>query len=532
MANSRLPIPRRVSRGLALFTVAFLAASWAPGARAQTGAEARAAARRYREAREPQILKDFVTLLAMPNVASNLADVRKNAQYLAEQLRSRGLAAQLLEVPNAPPAVFAELRAPGATRTVVFYAHYDGQPVDPAQWKGAPFTPVLRDKALQQGGRDIPFPSAGQRVSGEARVYARSASDDKASIWAMLTALDAMKAANITPSVNIKFFFEGEEEAGSGHLGAILAKYKDTLRADAWLFCDGPMSPTGEQQVLFGSRGVVGLELTVFGPTRPLHSGHYGNWAPNPGALIATLIASMRDDDGRIKIANYYDDVRPVTVAERRAIAALPPVDATLRASLGLARTEANGAVLAERIMLPALNVRGIRVGGVRETGANVISTEAYASFDLRMVPNQRPERVKALVEKHIAAQGYHIVRDVPDSATRVRFPKIARLEWDAGYPPQRASLDDAFGRAIVAAVGEGAVKPPLVVPTSGGSGPGYLFTEILGAPVVNLPIANYDNNQHAANENLRLQNLWDGIELYAAVFTRLGKTWAWGVVQ
>jgi acetylornithine deacetylase/succinyl-diaminopimelate desuccinylase-like protein len=241
---------------------------------------------------------------------------------------------------------------------------------------------------------------------------------------------------------------------------------------------------------------------------------------------MANLIASMRDDDGHIRIAGYYDAVRPISASERKAIAALPPVDANLRASLGLARTEADNAPLAERIMVPALNVRGIRAGGVRELGANAISTEAYASFDLRLVPDQKPERVKELVEKHIAGQGYHVVRDIPDSATRVRYPKVARVEWDSGYPAQRASLDDAFGQALIAAIADGAPRPPLVAPTSGGSGPSYLFTQILGVPVVSLPIANYDDNQHAANENLRVQNLWDGIELYAGLLARLGKTW------
>ncbi|HYV96730.1 MAG TPA: M20/M25/M40 family metallo-hydrolase [Gemmatimonadaceae bacterium] len=489
---------------------------------AATGAQARAAARTYRESREPELLTDFSTLLAMPNVASNLADVRRNADYLVRQLESRGASARLLELEGAPPAVYGELPAPGATRTVVFYAHYDGQLVVPSEWRGAPFTPVLRD-----GTRDIPFPSAGQRANGESRIYARSAGDDKATIIALLTAVDALKTANITRSVNIKFFFEGEEEAGSPHLAAILTKYKTVLKADAWVFGDGPMAQNGDQLAVFGQRGVIGLQLTVYGPTRPLHSGHYGNWAPNPGALIANLVASMRNDDGHIRIANYYDDVAPISASERRALAAMPRVDSSLRASLGLAHTEAGDAVLAERIMLPAFNVRGIRVGNVGATSTNAISTEAMASFDLRLVPNQQPDRVKSLVERHLATQGYHVVRETPDSATRARFAKIVKAEWEGGYPPQRASLDDPFGRALVAAMTEGARKAPVVMPTSGGSGPSYLFTDLLGAPVVSVPIANYDNNQHAANENLRVQNLWDGIEMYAALFARLGKTWA-----
>jgi acetylornithine deacetylase/succinyl-diaminopimelate desuccinylase-like protein len=496
-------------------------------ATAQTGADARAAARRHREANEATILREFATLLALPNVASNHADIRRNADHLMTMLRRRGATAQILEVPNAPVSVYGEIRAPGATRTIVLYAHFDGQPVDPRQWQGAPFTPVLRDKALYQGGKDVPFPASGQRVERDWRIYARSASDDKGSIIAMLTAIDAMRAANLTPSVNIKFFFEGEEEAGSSHLKAILEKYRDLLRADAWLFCDGPVHQSGRLQAVFGLRGVVGLELTVYGPTRPLHSGHYGNWAPNPGALIANLIASMRDDDGQVKVAGFYDDVQPISATERAALGALPAVDSALRVSLSLPRTEAGNALLAERIMVPALNVRGIRVGGVQETGANVISTEAFASFDIRLVPVQRPDHVREVMERHVAAQGYHIVRETPDSVTRARYPKIARLEWESGYPAQRAAMDGDFASALLAALSDGAAQPPLAVPTLGGSGPAYLFTEVLGAPVVTLPLANYDNNQHAANENLRLGNLWDGIEMYAGLLVRLGREWS-----
>ncbi|MFN8580450.1 MAG: M20/M25/M40 family metallo-hydrolase [Gemmatimonadaceae bacterium] len=496
-----------------------------------TGATVRASARQYREANEAAILTEYRELLSLPNVASDLPNIRRNASLLMQMLQRRGATTRLLELDGAPPAVYGELRAPGATRTLVLYAHYDGQPVVPSQWAGAPFTPMLRDRALYQGGKEIAFPTPGQRTNGEWRIYGRSASDDKLAIITMLTALDAINAGGQKPSVNLKFFFEGEEEAGSGHLEAILAKYRDVLAGDAWIFCDGPAHQSGTPQVIFGMRGVTGLELTIYGPTRPLHSGHYGNWAPNPGAMIANLIASMRDDDGHIRIAGFYDDIVPISASEKQAIAALPPVDSTLRASLGLARTEADNAPLAERIMVPALNVRGIRVGGVQESGANVISTEAFASFDFRLVPKQTPERVRELVERHIAAQGYFIVRDSVDMATRLAHPKIARLEWESGYPAQRTSLDDPFGRAVAAAASSGAPGSLVRSPTLGGSGPSYLFTKVLGVPVVTLSIANYDNNQHAANENLRLQNLWDGIEIYASLMTQIGREWKTTVV-
>jgi acetylornithine deacetylase/succinyl-diaminopimelate desuccinylase-like protein len=487
----------------------------------------RTAAERYRASHEAAILREFVDLLAIPNLASDRVNIRRNADRLVELLQKRGVTARLLELEGVPPVVFGELRIPGAARTVVLYAHYDGQPVDPSHWATPPWSPTLRNKPLEEGGGTTSIPDGSLHVDGESRLYARSAGDDKATIIAMLAALDAMKAAGLHSSVNLKFFFEGEEEAGSPHLRQMLERHRDVLGADAWLFCDGPNHQTGQQQILLGVRGVTELELTVYGPTRPLHSGHYGNWAPNPGAMIASLIAGMRDDDGRIKIAGFYKDVRPVSASEHRAISAIPPVDAELRRSLGLARTEADDAPLAERIMLPALNVRGIQVGAIGEEAANVISTEARASFDFRLVPNQTTGHVRDLVNAHIRAQGYFVTEDSVTMAMRLAHPKIARVKWGSGgYPASRAPMDLPFARAVVRAVGDGLGKPPLLLPTMGGSIPAYLFEQVLHTPVIILPIANYDDNQHAANENLRMQNLWDGIDVYAGLMGRLGGYW------
>jgi acetylornithine deacetylase/succinyl-diaminopimelate desuccinylase-like protein len=502
-------------------------ASILPAQTPTPGASARTAARAYRERNESAILGEFTELLAIPNLASDSAGIRRNADQLVRMLEWRGFRdTRLLAVPGGPPAVYGELSAPGATRTLVLYAHYDGQPVDAKQWTTAPWSPVLRTREVTAGGTIIPLPAAGGRVDPEARLYGRSAGDDKGSIMAMLAALDAMRGAGIAPSVNLKVFFDGEEEAGSPHLRQILEANAPLLAADGWLFCDGPAHQSGKQQLVFGQRGITAFELTVYGATRALHSGHYGNWAPNPGAMMANLIASMRDDDGRIRIAGYYDDVKPITRAERRAIAALPAYDSTLRYALGLGRTEANGALLAERIMLPALNVRGIRVGGVRETGSNTIATEAYASFDLRLVPAQRPERVRQLVEDHIRRQGYFVTHDSVTVAMRRAHPKVARVEWEAGYPPSRAPMDGPFGRAVLTAMTDGAREAPLAIPTMGGSGPSYLFEQVLRVPIITLPIANYDDNQHAADENLRIGNLWDGIETYGALLAGMGKAW------
>jgi acetylornithine deacetylase/succinyl-diaminopimelate desuccinylase-like protein len=509
-------------RRLGAFIVLMLLAGTSGAA--NSGDDVRGKVRSYRTAHERAIIGELSELLAIPNVASNLQDIRRNADHLMEMLRRRGFEARLLEGgEGSRPAVFGELRTPGAQRTIVFYAHYDGQPVEPAKWASDPWKPVIRTGPLAEGVREVDLASVQGPLNGEWRIFARSASDDKSPIVAILTALDALRASGLAPSVNVKLFLEGEEEAGSGHLTDILKRHADLLASDAWIFCDGPVHQTRRMQVFFGARGVSGLELTVYGPLRPLHSGHYGNWAPNPGVELAHLVAGMRDEDGKILIPGFYGDVRPLTAQEKQAIAALPDVETGLRKELGLGRTEGGAARLQERVMLPALNLRGLQSGAVGESAANAIPTEARASIDFRLVPDQTPEAVQKKVEEYLKKQGWLVVREAPDLETRLAHPKIVRAEWSLDYPPSRTDMSLPVSRAVVSAVEEGAGGPVVQVPILGGSVPMALFTGTLHAPMIGVPMVNHDNNQHGINENLRLQNLWDGIEIYAVLMARLG---------
>ncbi|MEX2179749.1 MAG: M20/M25/M40 family metallo-hydrolase [Gemmatimonadaceae bacterium] len=493
---------------------------------AQDAGRVRAAVHAYQQANDVTVVRELAEFLAIPNLASDSVNIRRNARHIVQMLARRGVAARLLETPGAPPAVYGELRTSGATRTVVFYAHYDGQPVDTAQWANPPWTPTMRDRSLTDGGAVIPMPTRPGTLQGEWRIYARSASDDKSPIVAFLSALDALRASDIRPSVNLKFYFEGEEEAGSDHLRDALTRHRDLLGADLWIFGDGPVHQSRRQQVSFGVRGVMGLELTTYGPARTLHSGHYGNWAPNPLVTIAHVVAGMRDTDGRILIDNFYDDARAPTRAELDAIAAAPAADSALRVELLLHATEAGNARLMERIMVPALNVRGIRGGGVQRQAANAVPTLAHASIDFRLVPGQVPARVRALVEAHARKQGWFIVHRDPTDAERLAHPRILKMEWEEGYPASRADMSSPASRAVLRAVEMAADRRPIVVPTSGGSLPLYIFAEVLGAPLITVPMVNHDNNQHAANENLRMQNLMDGMQVYAAIVAHLGRIW------
>jgi acetylornithine deacetylase/succinyl-diaminopimelate desuccinylase-like protein len=509
---------------LRLLVLASIVAFLALPARAQDPARVRSAIRAYQQAHDVEIVRELADFLAIPNLASDSVNIRRNARHITQMLERRGIRAQLLETPGAPPAVYGELRAPGATRTVVFYAHYDGQPVDPAQWSTAPWSPTLRTGL---GGEIVPLPTQPGTVQGESRLYARSASDDKSPIVAILSAIDALRFAGVRQSVNLKFYLEGEEEAGSDHLREALTRHRDLLGADLWIFGDGPVHQSRRQQVVFGVRGTMGLELTVFGPARPLHSGHYGNWAPNPLVWLANLIASLRDNDGRILIDRFYDDVQPITRAERDAIASVPAPDSALRAELLLGASEAGSAPLMERIMLPALNVRGISGGAVAPLAANAIPTLARASIDFRLVPRQTPANVRALVEAHAQKQGFFVVHRDPTPEERLAHARILKLVWEGGYPAARADMSTPVARAVVRATEMGIGDRVIVIPTFGGSAGLYHFEEVLRTPIITVPIVNHDNNQHAANENLRLQNLFDGMQVYGGIIAHLGRLWS-----
>ncbi len=477
---------------------------------------------RYRATHEKEIVGRLAELVSLRSVEADPAGLTATAERIGGWLAARGFTVtQLSAGPGTAPLVFGSFDTRGAKRTVVFYAHYDGQPVTLSQWSADPFAPVMRSGSLGSGEHEIDWRSAPTPFSPEWRLFGRATGDDKAAIVAFLAAFDALKAAGRKPSVNIRVAWEGEEEAGSPHLAAILTAHRALFPADLWLIGDGPVHQSRKPLVDFGARGMMGVEATIYGPLRALHDGHYGNWVPNPAAMAARLVAELRDDDGRILIPGFLDDVRPVTSAERQAIAALPPVEDALRTEFAIGRSEGTEGLPAS-LMRPALNIRGIRAGQVGVAATNSIPTEAIVAIDFRLVPDQTPERVRARLEEFLATRGWTVVGEEPDRATRLAHPRIVRLEWDTGYPALRSDMSTPAARAVIATASAAASQPVAVLPMMGGSVPIYLIKDILGATVIGLPIANHDDNQHAANENLRLQNLWDGVGVYAAMMGEL----------
>jgi acetylornithine deacetylase/succinyl-diaminopimelate desuccinylase-like protein len=479
--------------------------------------------RAYRQANEHQILAEYFELLPIPNFALDTVNIQNNAECIASLLQKRGVKAQLLpsQTSGTPPAVFGEVLVPGAKRTIVFYAHYDGQAVNPEKWAPdiKPYQPLFLSDSIENGGRVIPQPKPGEAINPEWRISGRSSSDDKAGVMLILNAYEALAKSHARLTSNIKFFFEGEEEIGSVHMGEILERHRALLKSDLWIIADGPVHQSGLPMLDFGVRGDVNMEITTYGPKRPLHSGHYGNWAPNPALLLVQLLASMKDENGWVTIKGFYDDVRPFNDSERKAIAAIPPVDELLKKELGFIRPEGGGKTLSEMYGYPSLNINGIRSADVGKDARNVIPAEATATLDLRQVLGTDYKKQIRRVIDRIQSQGFYVTAKDPTAEERQRYERIAKVTSDkGGYNAQRTPLDLPISKSVIEAVRSAANGPIVVAPTSGGSLPLYLIEETLNAKVITLCVANYDNNQHAENENVRIQNLWDSLEQLAAI--------------
>jgi acetylornithine deacetylase/succinyl-diaminopimelate desuccinylase-like protein len=459
------------------------------------------AAELWRSSHEQQILQEFTTLLSIPNVASDKPNIQRNAEALVVALKQRHVEATQLTAAGSNPVVYGEIKTAGAKRTIVFYAHYDGQAVNPADWDTkAPFTPLIKD------------------TNGQPRIYGRSASDDKAAILAQLTALDALQAAKVPFKANLRFVWEGEEEAGSTNLEAVLKKYREELGGDVWLICDGPVDQSGRQSVVFGARGVTHIAITLYGPNRELHSGHYGNWAPNPAMMLAQLLGGMEDATGRVLVPHFYDGIVPLSALEKQAIAEAPRNETMLMREFGLGRANGSGKPLLELLNEPTLNIDGFASARVGALANNVVPSTATADIDMRLVKGLDWKTQQQRVVDYIVSQGYFVVDQPPDAGTLMAHPRVAYVYRDpVGYNAVRTPMDLPIAQAVIAAV-ESARGPVVKLPTMGGSVPLEMIVRTLNTPTITVPIANYDNNQHSANENLRIQNLWDGIEVMAAL--------------
>jgi acetylornithine deacetylase/succinyl-diaminopimelate desuccinylase-like protein len=467
----------------------------------------------WRGTHERQILDELLQLVAIPNVAGAEADMRRNAEHLTALFEKRGFRVDRTEGPGSP-VVFAALDVPSPRGTIVLYIHYDGQPVDAAEWtRCKPFAPCIYGTA----GEVTLQPDS--RIDPDWRVYGRSASDDKGPIVAVLNAVEALKATGAGPAWNLRVVLDGEEEAGSGNFRRFAAARADALKADLAITLDGPRHPSGRPTLYYGVRGGAGLTLTVYGARMDLHSGNYGNWAPDPSMRLARLLASMKDDTGRVTIAGFYDDVTPLTPTELKAIDDMPNVEAALKKDFLVAQPERPEQRLERKLNEPTLSVLTMEAGGGFDAAPrSAIPATAAARIEIRLVHGLNPATMNRRVVDHVKAQGYFVVegRD-PTDEERITHPLLARADLRGGSTAPRVSMDEPMARAVVAALTRGG-RELVRLPTLGGGMPFATFSDRM--PTVGFSIVNHDNNQHGPDENLRLRNLWEGIEMMAAIMT------------
>jgi acetylornithine deacetylase/succinyl-diaminopimelate desuccinylase-like protein len=464
--------------------------------------------------------REFLELLALPNDAINPPDIQKNVEFLERMFKKRGFTTRRIENGD-KPMLFAEWpnKLPGA-KTVLYYMHLDGQPVVDREWsQPSPWKPVVK-KRSGAGSWEVVGSEAlfGPALDPELRIFARSASDDKAPIMMFLAAFDGLKAAGAEPAINVKVLLDSEEEKGSPSMRGAAEANKQLLACDALVIQDGPRHQSERPTLVFGNRGAARVTLVVYGPKQPLHSGHFGNYVPNPAIRLARLIASMKDDRGRVTVRGYYDRIK-LTAAERKVLAETGDDESAIRRRTGISAAERVGASLQEALQYPSLNVRGMSSASVGDKASNIIPHEATADFDLRTTPETPPEYLFGLVQKHVEAQGYHLVKGPPTDEERATFDKLATLTLGGGSRAVRTPLDAPVGKWVYAALQQGSPgQRPVRIRMMGGSVPTDSLVEVLGAPFVIVPLVNGDNNQHTFDENVRIGHYLDGIRAITAM--------------
>jgi acetylornithine deacetylase/succinyl-diaminopimelate desuccinylase-like protein len=449
---------------------------------------------RFVEDNHKHTLAELKELLAIPSIsthAEHKADMQRCAEWLRRHLDGLGMERAEILTNEGHPAVYGEwLGAPGRP-TLLLYGHYDVQPVDPVElWTSPPFEATVRDGKL----------------------YGRGAADDKGQFFIHLKAVEAYLRTDGRLPVNLKIILEGEEEVGGAHLPALLEEQRELLAADLAVISDTPFFAPGVPSLCTGMRGIAQMEIEVEGPNRDLHSGSYGGAVHNPIQALVEIIAALHDREGRVAIPGFYDEVEPLTVQEREAFAQLPWDDGEYARSLGVKALygEPGHSTLERLWARPTLDCHGIWGGFTGEGVKTVLPAKAAVKISMRLVPNQCPDKIAQLVEQHVKKLTPETVR------SRVRCQGTAE--------PALTPLDSAGVKAAVAALERGFGRPP-VFQREGGSIPVLAhFKRILGLDTVLLGFGLPDENAHAPDEFIDLDNFFTGIRVAAYFYDELGR--------
>lgn len=458
--------------------------------------------------------------LSLPNDANYPDDIARMVDWMDEAFRDRGFSTQKIPTEGSP-LLFAERHLSASVKTVLIYLQSDGQPVDPSAWfQEDPYTPVLKERDLNGDWQRIPWDLLATSFNPDWRVFARSASDSKGPMSQFLAAMDLFDQVGFRPEFNIKVIVDTEEEMGSPNLPAAVTANRELLAADMLLIFDGPPHPSNQPTVGFGARGIVTVTLTTYGPKFPQHSGHYGNFVPNPAFHMARILSSMKSADGRVLLPGFYDGIE-LSDEVRAVLDAVPDNEKQILADMGLIKADAVAPTLQESIQYPSLNIRGLSSGWVGKESRTIVPATATAEIDMRLVKESDYQRLLQLVRTHIDEMGYHVIDHEPTDAERLEHADIVTFAYEFSYAAYRSDMDAAAGRLARAGMRHLYGEEPILIRTSGGSVPISPFVETLGVPAAKVPTVNIDNNQHSPNENLRLGNYIEGIAILMSVLSQ-----------
>ena len=460
-------------------------------------------------------------LLAMPNDANIPDDLEDNIKWSEKHFEKRGFTTTRLETETVPLLLAEKKCSDKDAKTVLIYLQVDGQPVDPNYWfQKNPYEATLKEIDPEGGWKTIEWNSLfDQKINPDWRIFARSTSDAKGPVNMFLTAIDMMLDKKEEPNFHMKVILDFEEELGSPQLPKAVTKYKKQLASDMFIIFDGPMHITNQPTLTFGARGISTITLKVFGPVFPQHSGHYGNWVPNPAVRLSQLIASMKDADGRVIIPGYYDGIT-ISDEVKKILQSIPDDEAYLNAKIGIASGDKVAQTYQESLQYPSLNVRGILSGWVGSEKRTIIPSSAVAEIDVRLVLESDPDRLINLIREHIVMQDYLVLDRKPTSQERAKHPRICQFTFQNSYLAFRTDFDSEVGQWLDKAMIKAFGKSPIRIRTAGGSIPISPFVNQLGIPAVSVPTVNRDNNQHSPNENIRVGNYVDGIKTMYSILT------------
>jgi len=465
-----------------------------------------------------QFLEQHKELVSIPNLPESRDNMMKNVDWVSNEFKALDFKVSVLDATTLP-VLFAEKIFDKDLKTVLFYFHLDGQPVNPKAWdQEDPFIPVLKEQNENGDWKPINWKKLDEKIDDEWRIFARAAADDKAPIIMLLSALDILKQNQENPKFNIKVIFDLEEEYASEAFLSTLDQYKNIYASDYFIIMDGPAHPNNKPTLTYGCRGVATCTITTYGSKLPQHSGHYGNYVANPVFTLAHVLSSMKSESGKVLIKDYYEGIT-MTPEIEELLNSVPDNKAEIDKDLLINTSEDVGRNYQKSLQYPSLNVRQIETSWKGDKPKTVIPEIATANIDVRLVVETDGAKQLEKIKNHIENQGFLVLDRDPTDEERLNHNKIVKFIADNGVNAFRTDIDSEFGGQLREAIKETFHETPVIIRTMGGTVPIIPAIETLNIPAIIVPMVNMDNNQHNPNENIRIGNIRQGIKICLAIF-------------